>query len=59
MRDRTSGRFLEGRLILIHGGPIQVLWFPFECAADMAPDGAGKFGEETLDKVEPGARLRV
>jgi hypothetical protein len=32
--------------------------FLFRCHADVSEDGAGEFGEEPLDEVEPGAMLR-
>jgi hypothetical protein len=34
-----------------------ILEFLFGCDADVAQDGASKFGEEALDEVEPGAML--
>ena len=39
---------------VIHGGDDALLEFLFGCDADMALDGAGELGEETLDEVEPG-----
>ena len=46
----------DGLLIeVIHGGHDAVLEFLFGCDADMTQDGAGEFGEEALDEVEPGA----
>ena len=40
-----------------HGSHDAVLEFLFGRDADMAQDGAGEFGEEALDEVEPGAML--
>jgi hypothetical protein len=34
-----------------------ILKFLFGCGADVAQDGAGEFGKEALDEVEPGAVL--
>jgi len=46
----------DGLLIeVIHGGHDAILEFLFGCDTDMAQDGAGEFGEEALDKIEPGA----
>ena len=46
----------DGLLIeVIHGGPDAILEFLFGCDTDLTQDGAGEFGEEALDKVEPGA----
>jgi hypothetical protein len=42
---------------IIHGGDEAVLEFLFGCDADVAQDGAGEFGKEALDKIEPGAVL--
>src|SRR5579863_6551359 len=39
----------------IHGGHDAILEFLFGCDADMTQDGAGEFGKEALDQVEPGA----
>ncbi len=45
----------DGLLIeVIHGGPDAILEFLFGCDTDMTQDGAGEFGEEALDEVEPG-----
>jgi hypothetical protein len=40
---------------VIHGGHDAILEFLFGCDTGMTQDGAGGFGEETLDKGEPGA----
>ena len=40
---------------VIHGSHDAILEFLFGCDADVAQDGAGEFGEEALDQVEPGA----
>ena len=40
-----------------HGSHDAVLEFLFGRDADVAQDGAGEFGEEALDEVEPGAML--
>jgi hypothetical protein len=40
---------------IIHGGHDAILEFLFGCDADVAQDGAGEFGEEAFDEVEPGA----
>ena len=46
----------DGLLIeVIHGGHDAILEFLFGGDADVAQDGAGEFGEEALDQVEPGA----
>jgi hypothetical protein len=46
----------DGLLVkIIHGGHQAILEFLFGCDTDMTQDGAGKFGEEALDQVEPGA----
>ena len=42
---------------VIHGGHDAILEFLFGCDADVAQDGAGEFGKEALDEVEPGAVL--
>ena len=42
---------------VIHGGHEAVLEFLFGCDADVAQDGAGEFGKEALDEIEPGAML--
>ena len=42
---------------LVHCGHDAVLEFLFGSHADVAQNGAGEFGEETLDQVEPGAVL--
>jgi hypothetical protein len=39
----------------IDGGDEAVLEFQFGCDADLAQDGAGEFGKEALDEIEPGA----
>jgi len=46
----------EGVLIeIIHGGDDAIFEFLFGRDADVAQDGVGEFGEETLDQVEPRA----
>jgi hypothetical protein len=48
----------DGLLIeIVHGSRDPILEFLFGRGADVAEDGAGKFGEEALDEVEPGAVL--
>ena len=48
----------DGLLIeIVHGSHDPILEFPFGRDADVAEDGAGKFREEALDEVEPGAVL--
>ena len=42
---------------VVHGGHDAVLEFLFGGDADVAQDGAGELGEETLDEVEPRAVL--
>ena len=42
---------------VVHGGHDAVLEFLFGSDADVAQDGAGELGEETLDEVEPRAVL--
>jgi hypothetical protein len=42
---------------IIHGGDEGVLEFLFGGDADVAQDGAGEFGKEALDEIEPGAVL--
>jgi hypothetical protein len=42
---------------VIDGSHDAVLEFLFGSHADVAQNGAGEFGEETLDQVEPGAVL--
>src|SRR5208337_3610364 len=37
-----------------HGAVLELL---FGCDSDVAQDGAGELGEETLDEIEPGAVL--
>jgi hypothetical protein len=44
---------------VVHGGDDALLEFLFGCDADVAQDGAGELGEETLDEIEPGAGLGV
>ena len=41
----------------IHGSHDPILEVLFGRDADVAEDGAGKFGEEALDEIEPGAVL--
>ena len=43
---------------IIHSGDQAVFEFLFGCDADVAQDGAGEFGKEALDEIEPGAVLR-
>ena len=38
---------------IIHGGHEAFLEFLLGCDADVAQDGAGEFGKEALDEVEP------
>jgi hypothetical protein len=48
----------DGLLIeVIHGGHDAVPEFLLGCNADVTQDGAGEFGEEALDEVEPGTVL--
>ena len=48
----------DGLLIeIVHGSHDPILEFLFGRDADVAEDGAGKFREEALDEVEPGAVL--
>jgi hypothetical protein len=48
----------DGDLVeVIHGGQETILEFLFGCDADVSQDGAGEFGKEALDQVEPGAVL--
>ena len=49
-----NDRFL---IEIIHGGRDAILKFLFGCDAGVTQDGAGKFGDEALDEVEPGAVL--
>src|SRR5271157_5362251 len=42
---------------LVDGGHDALLEFLFGCDADVAQDGAGELGEETLDEIEPRAVL--
>ena len=41
----------------IHGSHDAILEFLFGCDADVTQDGAGEFGKEPLDEIEPGAVL--
>jgi hypothetical protein len=41
----------------VHGSHDAILEFLFGRDTDMSQDGAGKFGEEALDEVEPRAML--
>jgi hypothetical protein len=44
----------DGVLVeVVHGGHDAILEFLFGCDADVAKDGAGEFGKEALDEVEP------
>jgi len=36
---------------------VEILEFPLGCDTDVAQDGAGKFGKEALDEMEPRAVL--
>ena len=46
----------DGLLIaVVHGGHDAILEFLLGCDTDLTQDGAGEFGEEALDEVEPGA----
>jgi hypothetical protein len=46
----------DGLLIeVVHGGDDAILEFLFGGDADVTQNGAGEFGKEALDKVEPGA----
>ena len=48
----------DGLLIeIVHGSHDPILEFLFGRDGDVAEDGAGKFREEALDEVEPGAVL--
>ena len=40
---------------IIHGGHEAILELLLRCDADVAQDGAGEFGKEALDEIEPGA----
>ena len=40
---------------IIHGGHEAILELLLGCDADVAQDGAGEFGKEALDEIEPGA----
>ena len=42
---------------IIHGGQEAILEFLLGCDADVAQDGAGEFGKEALDEIEPRAVL--
>src|SRR5271165_2391173 len=42
---------------VVDGGHDAVLELLFGCDSDVAQDGAGELGEETLDEIEPGAVL--
>ena len=42
---------------LVDCGDDALLEFLFRCDSDVAQDGAGKFGKEALDEIEPGAVL--
>ena len=42
---------------IIYGGHEAILEFLLGCHADVAQDGAGEFGKEALDEVEPRAVL--
>ena len=42
---------------IIHGGHEAILEFLLGCDADVAQDGAGEFGKEALDEIEPRAVL--
>jgi hypothetical protein len=41
----------------VHGSHDAILEFLFGCDADVTQDGAGEFGKEPLDEIEPGAVL--
>ena len=44
----------DGVLIeVVHGGHETILEFLLGCDADVAQHGAGEFGKEALDEVEP------
>jgi hypothetical protein len=46
----------DGLLIeVVHGGHNATVEFVFGRDADVTQNGAGEFGKEALDKVEPGA----
>jgi hypothetical protein len=50
----------DGLLVeVIHGGHDAIFEFLFGCDTDMTQDGAGEFGEEALDEIEPGACVGV
>src|SRR4249919_2961911 len=55
--NSTPYRFSK-KEVRSHCGHDAILQLLFGCDADMAQDGAGELGEETLDEVEPGAVLR-
>ena len=42
---------------IIHGGQEAILELLLGCDADVAQDGAGEFGKEALDEIEPRAVL--
>ena len=42
---------------LVHGSRDAILEFLFGCDPDVAQDGAGEFGKEALDEIEPGTVL--
>jgi hypothetical protein len=42
---------------IIHGGHEAILELLLGCDADVAQDGAGEFGKEALDEIEPGTVL--
>src|SRR5271168_5435249 len=42
---------------MIHGSHDAILEFLFGSDTDVAQDGAGKFGKEALDQIQPGAVL--
>jgi hypothetical protein len=44
---------------IIHGGQEAILEFLLGCDADVAQDGAGEFGKEALDEIEPRAVLSL
>ena len=50
MEDRVS-------IEPVHCGDVALLEFLFRCDSDVAQDGAGKLGKETLDEIEPRAVL--
>ena len=50
----------DGVLVeVVHGGHETILEFLFGRDPDVAQHGAGEFGKEALDEIEPGTVLRL